>query len=89
MNQVVYEQGLAWEFFFFYTFVYLANELNSNSSLGSTIKQVKFKYYNMFVNKIINIKLDLYTCINTYLYRFEIELCSYIKKVHKISNYYL
>ena len=39
-------------------FVYLVNQLSSNLSLGSTIKQAELKRNNLFVNKLINIKLD-------------------------------
>ena len=48
-------------------FVYLANKLNSSTNLGLT-----FKYNNIFVNKLISMRLNLniyiyniiYVCVN-------------------------
>lgn len=40
-------------------FVYLAKELNSSLGLGPTIIRIILKYYNGFVNKLMNMRLDL------------------------------
>ena len=46
-------------------FFCLENKPNSCPNFGSTIKQVKLKYKNVFINKLVNIKLNLkiYTII--------------------------
>ena len=44
-------------------FVYLANKLNSSTNLGLT-----FKYNNIFVNKLISMRLNL----NIYIYIYNI-----------------
>ena len=61
-------------------------ELKSNFRLD--IKQTKFRDNNMFVTKLVSMKLDLninmilydymYTCIKTYLYILEIRLCKFV-----------
>ena len=42
--------------------------LSSKPNLGLTIKSFKFKHNNMFINKVINIRLDLTTYNITSLY---------------------
>ena len=52
------------------------------------IKQTKFRDNNMFVKKLVSMKLDLninmilydymYTCIKTYLYILEIRSCKFV-----------
>jgi len=49
-------------------FPYLVNELSSNLSLGSTIKQVKLKHNNVFVNKFVNMRPYIYNVFSTIIY---------------------
>ena len=62
-------------------FAYLPNESNSSSGLGLTIKRVKLQHYNVFVNKLISVRLDscihnimfsMHKCIEIYFYGLEI-----------------
>lgn len=54
---------------------YLTNEAKSNSSLGSIIKQIKFKYKYMCINKLMSTWLYLnidniifmYKCIKIFI----------------------
>ena len=62
--------------------------------LGSTIKQVGLKHNNVFVNKLISIRLDniyYYMFICTYMNKkklyFDIGLCMSLNKVHKYQLY--
>ena len=41
-------------------FAYFANKLIPNSGLNSTIKWAKFKYNDVFINKIVNMLLDFF-----------------------------
>lgn len=40
-------------------FIYLANKENSKINLGSMIKRVQFKHNNVFMNKLMSIRLNL------------------------------
>ena len=62
MNQVVYEQFVLGLRKCLFMFVCLSNKSNSSLILGSTIKGVKFKHNNVFMN----MRLDL-TIIILYL----------------------
>ena len=42
-------------------FICLVNKSNSCPSLNSTIKEVKFKHNNVFVNMLVNMRFDLTT----------------------------
>ena len=53
-----------------FIFVYLANNTNSSLSLGSTIKQAKFKHNYVFVNKLVNMRLNLTIYDDIILYFF-------------------
>lgn len=62
-----------------FMFIYLESKLGSNLNLQLTIKLVKFKPNNVFVNKIVcmifnlNIKIYyMFTWIKVHLYRLEI-----------------
>ena len=50
MNQVVYKQLEFNSRKYFFMFICLANKSISNPGLSSTIKLVKFKHNNVFVN---------------------------------------
>ena len=63
------------------------DELSSSLILGSIINQVEFRHNNVFVNKFVSMRLDLsiykIICLYVYmyiiyLYRFEIELFTYL-----------
>ena len=64
MNQVSYEQLKLSSRKNLFMFVCLSSKPN----LGLTIKSFKFKHNNMFINKVINIRLDLTTYNITSLY---------------------
>lgn len=68
-------------------FVYVAK--SSSPSLGTSIKQVKLKHNNVFMNKFMSMTLDLsiYNIIylyvymyKIYLYRLEIGLSNFVNK---------
>ena len=46
--------------------IYLENESNTSLTLDLTIKQAKFKYNNLFMNKLINMRPNL--SIYIYIY---------------------
>ena len=47
--------------------IYLAIESNTSLTLDLTIKQAKFKYNNLFMNKLINMRLNLSIYIYIYI----------------------
>jgi len=53
-------------------FVYLTNEPTSSSNFDSTIKQVKLKYNNIFMNILITLKPNL----NIYIYIYKLDIGS-------------
>ena len=85
MNKNVYEQlGLSLGKNMF-IFIYLANELSPNPSFGSISKRVKLKNSNVFVNKLVSMKLDLniyymFICIKIYLFILDIILYKFVNK---------
>ena len=55
-------------------FVYLTNEPNSSSNFDSTIKRVKLKHNNIFMNILVTLskaQLNIYI----YIYKFDIGSC--------------
>ena len=56
-----------------FIFVYLANKSRSSSNVVSTMKRVKFKYNNVFVDNLVSMKLDLsiYNIIFLYVYIYK------------------
>ena len=68
MNQIVYKQfGFSWRKNLFIFFC-LVNESNVGPTLGLIIKQVKLKYNNMFMNKLVNMRNRIKKYNTTYLY---------------------
>jgi hypothetical protein len=53
--------------------VYLANKLDSNLSLNSIVKQIKFKHNNMLMNKFMSMRLNLnvYNILSLYTYIYK------------------
>ena len=55
--------------------IYLAIESNTSLTLDLTIKQAKFKYNNLFMNKLINMRPNLSIYIYIYIiYRYTHKL---------------
>ena len=54
--------------------IYLAIESNTSLTLDLTIKQAKFKYNNLFMNKLINMRLNL-------------SIYMFLKKIKNLSIY--
>ena len=68
MNQIVYKQfEFSWRKNLF-IFFGLVNESNLGPTLGLIIKQVKLKYNNMFMNKLVNTRDRIKKYNTTYLY---------------------
>ena len=68
MNQIVYKQfEFSWGKNLFIFFC-LVNESNLGPTLGLIIKQVKLKYNNMFMNKLVNTRDRIKKYNTTYLY---------------------
>ena len=68
MNQIVYKQfEFSWRKNLFIFFC-LVNESNLGPTLGLIIKQVKLKYNNMFMNKLVNTRDRIKKYNTTYLY---------------------
>ena len=68
MNQIVYKQfEFSWRKNLF-IFFRLINESNLGPTLGLIIKQVKLKYNNMFMNKLVNTRDRIKKYNTTYLY---------------------
>ena len=83
MNQVIYKQLVfsLWKNFFFLSQVQVL-------SLVSIIKQVKSKHKNVFVNKLVSIRVRFLTIyihththlLKIYLYKFEIGLYKFVNR---------
>ena len=73
------------EFSFKKRLVYFANKSDLNTNLGLIIKRVKFKHNNVFVNKPMNMRLDLIIFLKIYLYRLEIETCKFANSLYAIK----
>ena len=58
----------------YFMFVDLENKLNSSLKLGLTSKQGQFKHNNMFMNRLVNVGLDLS------LYNIIHIKCIYVQK---------
>ena len=59
MNEAVYEQFefKLKKYIYIYIFVCLVNKSNLSPNLGAIIKQVKLKHNNVFINKLMNLRL--------------------------------
>ncbi len=63
----------------------LANELSLSLSFGSISKWAKLKNSNVFVNKLVSMRLDLniyymFICIKIYLFILDIIVYKFINK---------
>ena len=69
--------------------MYLANEPSTSLGLNSTIKRTKLKHNNVFMNKLMNVRLNLsiyntirffFTYIKIHLHRLEIKTYKLVNK---------
>ena len=71
-------------------FVYLTNEPNSSSNFDSTIKRVKLKHNNIFMNILVTLSKAQ---LNIYIYIYInliLDHVSFVNKflIYKIINYW-
>lgn len=71
-----------------FMFIYFTNEPNSSPSLGSTFLLAKPKHNNVFVKKLVSMRLDLnmYNTICLYVYIYKIDLDKLNIRLCKIVN---
>ena len=71
-----------------FIFIYLTNKLYSNLTLGSTIKQKKLEYDNVFVNKLMKLTFK-FEAFHLFWNSKKIKLFQLSERVYFISLYFI
>ena len=70
---------------YIYIQICLENKSNSSSSLDSIIKETKLKHNYVFVNKLVNIRLNLTIYDDIILYFFHVYLSNIDLRVNCVN----
>ena len=80
MNEAVYEQFefKLKKYIYIYIFVCLVNKSNLSPNLGAIIKQVKLKHNNVFINKLMNLRLFFFFFLKNINLRLDLTIYNII-----------